>query len=63
MGEKEKKSRDSTKKKTKNLVYQLRMDRDDAELLDMLSYATDDTKADVLRKALKLYASTQKSNF
>ena len=54
---------ENQKKKTKNLVYQLRMDEDEAELLDMISYATDDTKADVLRKALKMYASTQKSAY
>lgn len=51
------------KKKVKNLVYQLRMDEDDAELLDMISYITEDTKANVLRKALKMYASTKKSAY
>lgn len=54
---------DPLQKKTKNLVYQFRMDADEAELLDLISYATDDTKADVIRKALKLYASTQKGAF
>lgn len=49
--------------KTKNLVYQLRMNKEEAELLEYISYATDDTKADVLRKALKLYASVQKSSY
>ena len=57
------KKKDDQKKKTKYLVYQLRMDEDDAELLDLISYATDDTKAGVIRKALKLYASTQKNAY
>ena len=56
-------SRSRPKKKSRKLVYQLRMNEDEAELLDLVSYATDDSKADVLRKALKMYASAKKSSY
>ena len=56
-------SRSRPKKKSRKLVYQLRMNEDEAELLDLISYATDDSKADVLRKALKMYASAKKSSY
>lgn len=50
-------------KKTRKLVYQIRMNEDEANLLDMLSDVTDDTKADVLRKALKMYASVNGNRY
>lgn len=56
-------SRSRPKKKSRKLVYQLRMNEDEAELLDLISYATDDSKADVFRKALKMYASAKKSSY
>jgi hypothetical protein len=56
-------SRSRPKKKSRKLVYQLRMNEDEAELLDLISYATDDSKADVLRKALKMYASAKKGSY
>lgn len=52
-----------TRKKPRKLVYQIRMNEDESNLLDMISYATDDTKADVLRKALKMYASVKKDAY
>ena len=55
------KSSSRPKKKSRKLVYQFRMNEDEAELLDMVSYETDDSKADVLRKALKMYASARRS--
>lgn len=51
------------KKKPRKLVYQMRLNEDEAELLDIISYATEDTKADVLRKALKMYASVSGKNY
>lgn len=59
MGEKEK----ERKKKPRNMVFQLRMNEDESQLLDMISYETDDTKADVLRKALKMYISAKKGSY
>ena len=56
-------SRSRPKKKSRKLVYQLRMNEEEADLLDLVSYATDDSKADVLRKALKMYASAKKSSY
>lgn len=51
------------KKKPRKLVYQIRMNEDESELLDMVSYETDDTKANVIRKALKMYASAKRNGF
>lgn len=51
------------KKKPRKLVYQIRMNEDESVLLDMISYETDDTKANVIRKALKMYASAKRNGF
>lgn len=51
------------KKKPRKLVYQIRMNEDESDLLDMISYETDDTKANVIRKALKMYASAKRNGF
>lgn len=51
------------KKKPRRLVYQIRMNEDESDLLDMISYETDDTKANVIRKALKMYASAKRNGF
>ena len=51
------------KKNPRKLVYQIRMNEDESELLDMISYETDDTKANVIRKALKMYASAKRNSF
>lgn len=55
--------RERPRKKPRKLVYQIRMNEEESDLLDMISYATDDTKADVLRKALKMYASAKKDSY
>lgn len=47
----------------RKLVFQLRMNKEELNLLDMVSYATEDSKADVLRKALKMYASVNKGSY
>ena len=55
--------RDDGKKKTRSLVYQIRMNEDEAALLDMISYETEDSKADVVRKALKMYFNAKRSSY
>ena len=52
-----------SKKKPRRLVYQLRLNDEEAELLDMISYETEDTKADVFRKALKTYANIKRNPY
>lgn len=59
----EKEKRNCKEKKTRKLVFQIRMNDEEFEMLDMISYATDDTKADVLRKALKMYASVSGNSY
>lgn len=49
--------------KPKKQVFQLRMDEEECDLLDLISYATADTKSNVIRKALKLYASVKKDAY
>jgi hypothetical protein len=39
------------------------MNEDEADLLDLISYETDDSKADVLRKALRMYASAKRNHY
>lgn len=51
------------KQNPRKMVFQLRMNKDESDLLDMISYATEDTKADVLRKALKMYASVNRGSY
>ena len=50
------------KKNTKNRLYQVRLTEEDDELLKAISYETEDTRADVFRKALKLYATVKRNN-
>ena len=49
------------KKNTKNRLYQVRLTEEDAELFEAISYETEDTRAEVFRKALKLYASIKRN--
>lgn len=44
-------------------LFQLRLTKDEIDLLDLVSYATEDSKSDVIRKALKMYASVKKSAY
>ena len=44
-------------------LFQLRLTKDEIDLLDLISYATEDSKSDVIRKALKMYASVKKSAY
>ena len=44
-------------------LFQLRLTNEENDLLDLISYATEDSKSDVIRKALKMYASVKKSAY
>ena len=63
MGDTNQKYDSSREKKPRNIFYQIRMNEDESELLDLVSYETDDTKANVIRKALKMYASAKRNGF
>jgi hypothetical protein len=41
----------------------IRMTKSELDLLEMVSYASEDSKTDVIRKALLLYANTKKGSF
>lgn len=47
----------------RKLVFQLRMDEEESRLLDLISYSTEDSKSNVIRKALKMYASVKKDSY
>lgn len=50
------------KKDVKTKLYQVRLTEDDARLFEAISSETDDTRAEVFRKALKLYATIKRNN-
>ena len=50
------------KKNTKNRLYQVRLTEEDAKLFEAISYETEDTRAEVFRKALKMYATIKRNN-
>lgn len=50
------------KKNPRKRVYQIRLNNEEAELFDAISYETEDTRAEVFRKALKMYAHVKRSN-
>ena len=51
-----------TKKQTKTKLYQIRLTDEDADLFESLSVETEDTRAEVFRKALKMYAAIKRNN-
>jgi hypothetical protein len=51
-----------TKKTVKTKLYQVRLTEEDADLFESISEETDDTRAEVFRKALKLYATIKRNN-
>lgn len=53
---------DYCKKNTKTKLYQIRLTEEDADLFEAISNETDDTRAEVFRKALKLYATIKRNN-
>ena len=50
------------KKLVKTKLYQVRLTEEDANLFESISEETDDTRAEVFRKALKLYATIKRNN-
>lgn len=53
---------DDCKKDVKSKLYQVRLTEEDAMLFETLSNETDDTRAEVFRKALRLYATVKRNN-
>ena len=49
-------------KEAKTELYQVRLTKADAKLFEEISAETDDTRADVFRKALRLYATVKRNN-
>lgn len=62
MGETEKKRKKRNKEKSDRGLY-VRMTRSEMEALDMASYEGEESKSDIVRKALKMYISARKSRF
>lgn len=55
--------RDERRKKiVKSRLYQVRLTEEDAKLFEAISHETDDTRAEVFRKALKMYATVKRNN-
>lgn len=50
------------KKNVKTKLYQVRLTEEDADLFEAISAETEDTRAEVFRKALKLYATIKRNN-
>ena len=50
------------KKDIKTKLYQIRLTEEEANLLETLSVETVTTRADIFRKALKLYATVKRNN-
>ena len=50
------------KKDAKTKLYQVRLTEEDSKLLTAISSETDDTRADVFRKALRMYATVKRNN-
>ena len=46
----------------KTELYQVRLTKADAKLFEDISAETDDTRAEVFRKALRLYATVKRNN-
>lgn len=53
---------DHRKKDVKSKLYQVRLTEEDAKLFEAISSETDDTRAEVFRKAIKLYATVKRNN-
>ena len=46
----------------KTELYQVRLTKADAKLFEEISAETDDTRAEVFRKALRMYATVKRNN-
>ena len=62
MAEAEKKRRKRNTEKSDQALY-IRMTKSEMDALDMASYEGEETKSDIVRKALKMYISARKSRF
>ena len=62
MAEAEKKRKKRNTEKSDRGLY-IRMTRSEMQALDMASYEGEETKSDIVRKALKMYISARKSRF
>ena len=62
MAEAEKKRRKRNTEKSDQGLY-IRMTKSEMEALDMASYEGDESKSDIVRKALKMYISARKGRF
>ena len=62
MTEAEKKRRKRNTEKSDQGLY-VRMTKSEMEALDMASYEGEESKSDIVRKALKMYISARKSRF
>ena len=49
-------------KNVKTKLYQVRLTEEDARLFEAISAETDDSRAEVFRKALKMYATVKRNN-
>lgn len=63
MAEAEKKTKKKRNKERADQGLFIRMTKSDMEALDMASYEGEESKSDIVRKALKMYISARKSRF
>ena len=61
-GENVKKEVKHHKKDLKSKLFQVRLTEEDADLFEAISNETDDSKSEVFRKALRLYATIKRNN-
>lgn len=50
------------KKDLKSKLFQVRLTEEDADLFEAISSETDDSRSEVFRKALRLYATVKRNN-
>ena len=50
------------KKNVKTKVYQVRLTEEDFDLFESISDETEDSRAEVFRKALRMYATVKRNN-
>ena len=52
---------DHQKKNVKSRLYQIRLTEEDSDLFEAISSETEDTRSEVFRKALHLYATIKRN--
>ena len=50
------------KKDLKSKLFQVRLTEEDADLFESISNETEDSRSEVFRKALRLYATVKRNN-